>query len=274
MPIYVVDAFSAEAFGGNPAAVCLLDAPRTDAQLQAIAAEMRHSETAFVLMGEGPALNLRWFTPVCEADLCGHATLAAAHVLWSERHVVDETITFATRSGELRCVRSAADIRITLPARPVSPAPWPLPDVSLEQAIGCAGGEYVGAAADHLILLPATAALRAACPDLAVLRRLGGRCVILTAQGDGAPYAFEQRAFAPNVGIDEDPVTGSAFATTGPFWAGRQASGAASFTCEAYQCSPRGGRTQLEVSRESVTLTARATTVLRGILGDAHLPSS
>ncbi len=273
MPIYVVDAFSSEAFGGNPAAVCLLDSPRADAELQAIAAEMRHSETAFVAMSEGPVLSLRWFTPTCEVDMCGHATLAAAHVLWSERHVMDDTITFATRSGELCCVKAEAGIRLTLPLRPVAPAKWPLPEVSLEQAIGCAGGEYVGVAGDHLILLPSTAALRAARPDLRVLRQLGGRCVILTAQGDGAPYAFEQRAFAPNVGIDEDPVTGSAFATTGPFWAGRYAAGQMPFTCEAYQCSHRGGRTLLEVADDTVTLTATATTVLRGILGDAHLPS-
>jgi predicted PhzF superfamily epimerase YddE/YHI9 len=262
IPITWVDAFSAVAFGGNPAAVCLLEEPLDDARMQSIASELGIAETAYVVPGEDPAaFGLRWFTPATEVDLCGHATLAAAHTL-REEGVVDGTspLTFHTRSGPLGATFVDDRIELDFPADP--PVPCPLPEPLREQWPGA-----VAAAARNsffsVVVLSSTEAVRDYVPDLAAIASTGAKALLLTAAaqpGSGADYVL--RVFGPNVGIDEDPATGSAQCVVGPYWAaelGRD-------TLVARQLSPRGAVLYVHIRGDRVCIAGHATTVLTGHL--------
>lgn len=258
-PIWIVDAFTRQPFAGNPAAVCLLSEERPDSWLQAVAAEMNLSETAFLLPGHQVGhWHLRWFTPACEVDLCGHATLAAAHVLWVERGAQSSTLRFASRSGELVAQRLQEKIVLDFPALPAEPM---TPPGELIEALGVAP-LWVGRSRDDwLVELADAAAVRALQPDLRLLAQLPCRGVIVTA-GGGVEADFFSRFFAPGAGIDEDPVTGSAHCVLAPFWSKRLQR----TSLVGHQLSRRGGEVGVCWSGERVQLNGQATTVLEGQL--------
>lgn len=254
-----IDAFADEPFTGNPAAVCLLDEARDEQWMQAVAAEMNLSETAFVLPSDGD-FQLRWFTPVTEVDLCGHATLAAAHAPWSE-HIVDPeaVIRFQTRSGELTCSRRGDRIELDFPATPVEPDSGA---AALGEALGVEPIETKRSRFDGVALLASADALRALDPDFAALARLPYRGVIATSPSDDPRYDFLSRFFGPAVGVDEDPVTGSAHCALAPYWAARLGK----LEMTAFQASRRGGVVSMRLDGDRVLLAGRAVTVLRGVL--------
>lgn len=256
--LFQVDAFTDAPFSGNPAAVCLLDEAREAGWMQAVAAEMNLSETAFVRpLPEG--FELRWFTPTTEVNLCGHATLAAAHVLWeTARMAPDADAIFHTRSGWLTARRRAYGIELDFPADPTSPLE------STEGLEAIAGGPIIAAhrgREDWLVELGSEAAVRACHPDLTRLAALPARGLIVTAQGSGE-VDFVSRFFAPAAGIDEDPVTGSAHCTLADYWGERLGK----TEMAARQVSARGGNIGVRLNGERVTLTGKAVIVLRGEL--------
>ena len=260
-----VDAFTDRPFAGNPAAVMLLDAPREDAWLQAVAREHNLSETAYLWPRADGAYDLRWFAPACEINLCGHATLASAHVLWTEGHLrPDAEAIFHTRSGILRCRLDGAQIELNFPARPVAPTDTP---AGLAAALG-AEPVFVGRGGEDLFVRLADAAtVRALTPDMTAIERLGVRGVTVTAPGDDAPARalnadVVSRFFAPGAGVPEDPVTGSAHCAVGPYWAAEL--GKPILRCE--QASARGGLLEVEPRGERVLLRGQAVTVLEGRL--------
>jgi len=254
-----IDAFTDRPFAGNPAAVCLLPAPRDERWMQQVASEMNLAETAF-LVRRAEGYDLRWFTPAAEVDLCGHATLASAHLLWEEQHLDSAaTATFHTRSGVHNAKRQGDMIWLDFPATPVRPATM-LPD--LERAVG-APIKYLGRTAfDYFIEIESQAAVRSLNPDLMMLGRLPVRGVVVTALSDDGKHDFVSRFFAPSQGIPEDPVTGSAHCGLGPFWAARLGRNDLS----GYQASPRGGTVLVRVAGDRVHLGGHAVTVLRGEL--------
>jgi PhzF family phenazine biosynthesis protein len=260
-PFRLVDAFTAAPFAGNPAGVVVLDAGPVDAEwAQRVAAEVGASETAFV-HPEADHWRLRWWTPGTEVALCGHATLATAHVLWEDgRASRDRMLSFATRSGVLRARSGAGEVALDLPAWPVAPHPTPS---ALAAALAGTPGRYLGRTAgeqpNDVVEVADETALRALRPDLAAVAALGTTGLIVTAAaaGDGD---LVSRYFAPAVGVDEDPVTGSAHCTLGPLWAERL--GRTSLT--ARQLSARGGRLRLRVTDDLVVLAGPAVTVIRG----------
>lgn len=258
--LFQVDAFTDTAFQGNPAAVCLLPAQRDDAWMRSVAQEMNLSETAF-LVPQNDGFSLRWFTPVTEIDLCGHATLASAHVLW-EKAVLEAgtTARFWTRSGLLTAEQTDGEIRLTFPLIEQTQAMAP---PGLLEALGT-NARYVGRAGDkYLLHLADDSAVRQLTPDFQALRQLPLRGVMVTAAADSAsPHDFVSRYFAPWVGVDEDPVTGSAHCCLGPYWSNLL--GKKELT--AYQASARGGSLRLRISDDKVELTGRAVTVLAGNL--------
>jgi len=259
IPIVQVDAFTDRAFAGNPAAVCLLDGPRDERWMQNVAREMNLSETAFLSL-RSDGYDLRWFTPTAEVDLCGHATLASAHVLWEEE-ILDkqETARFHTRSGLLSATRKDGWIEMDFPAEAQKPA---LAPPALTRALG-ATPVYIGKNRfDYLVELESEAVLRSLRPDLGLLKTLPARGVIVTSPSDSKDYDFVSRFFAPAVGIDEDPVTGSAHCCLGPYWQKRLKKD--NFT--AYQASARGGLVRVTVQGDRVLLGGQAVTVLRGEL--------
>ncbi|HUI40748.1 MAG TPA: PhzF family phenazine biosynthesis protein [Terriglobia bacterium] len=260
--IVQVDAFTDVPFHGNPAAVCFLDETRDDAWMQSVAREMNLSETAFLrARGDGPGeIDLRWFTPAAEVDLCGHATLASAHALWESGRLAAEVAAhFHTRSGVLIAERRGDWIELDFPSLPEQPA---TPPPELRSALSVTP-VYVGLSRfDYLVELGSEASLRALRPDFAGLRRVPGRGVIVTSQSESPEYDFVSRYFAPNYGIDEDPVTGSAHCVLAPYWArklGRP-------TLTGYQASARGGVVLVRLDGDRVRLGGRAVTVLRGEL--------
>jgi PhzF family phenazine biosynthesis protein len=257
--IFKVDAFTAEPFAGNPAGVCLLEHPRDDAWMQGVAREMNLSETAFLLR-EGDSSRLRWFTPAVEVALCGHATLASSHILWEEDVLeLSATARFATLSGELRATRRGDLIEMDFPSKPEQPAD---PPENLEEALGVTP-TYLGRNAfDYLVLLDSEAAVRAVNPDFALLRRVNVRGVIVTARSSRPEFDFVSRFFAPAVGVDEDPVTGSAHCALAPFWAARLGKE----ELVGYQASARGGVVHVRDAGDRVFLGGRSVTVLRGEL--------
>jgi PhzF family phenazine biosynthesis protein len=262
MNLFCVDAFTSEPFRGNPAAVSLLDCPIAKSSMQQLAAELNLSEAAFVRRTE-EEWDLRWFTPAVEVDLCGHATLASAHILWEEGYLPsDRPAVFSTRaSGLLTCTRHEGWIRMDFPARPARPAP---PPPGLFEALACVP-QWIGRSADdYLIELPTAAMVRELTPDLGRLAQLPVRGVIVTARAEtrGDGIDFVSRFFAPAVGIPEDPVTGSAHCTLGPFWAERLKK---SKLC-GWQCSRRGGEVRVRVDGSRVELSGKACTVWRGEL--------
>ncbi|MGD1147167.1 MAG: PhzF family phenazine biosynthesis protein [Thermoanaerobaculaceae bacterium] len=256
---FKVDSFTGAPFAGNPAGVCLLAEARDERWMQAVAREMNLSETAF-LLPEGGGFRLRWFTPVAEVALCGHATLASAHVLWEEKILPPgETARFATRSGELRAARRAELIEMDFPAKPEQSAE---PPANLLRALGVTPSYLGRNQFDYIALLEDEAAVRAVAPDFAMLRTVEVRGVIVTAPAASPEYDFVSRFFAPKVGVDEDPVTGSAHCCLAPFWAARLGKTEMS----AYQASARGGALSVRVAGDRVFLGGRAVTVLRGEL--------
>lgn len=259
--IVQVDAFTDRAFSGNPAAVCILAEPRDEAWMQAVAREMNLSETAF-LHPEADGYRLRWFTPSVEVDLCGHATLASAHVLWEDGHLAPgDAARFHTRSGTLTARRDGDWIEMEFPALPPSSID---PPPGLGRALGVEP-RYVGLSRfDLLVELDDEAVVRSLEPDLGLLRRIDARGIIVTARADGDEFDFVSRFFAPQVGVDEDPVTGSAHCVLGPHWQERM--GRNEFL--GYQASPRGGVVRVAVDGPRVRLAGRAVTVLRGQLLD------
>ncbi len=261
-PIFHVDAFSARPFAGNPAAVCVLSEERDDAWLQNVAREMNLSETAYLRRTQA-GWQLRWFTPRVEVDLCGHATLASAHVLWEAGYEEPgTTIFFQTRSGQLAASQRGGRIELDFPAEPASFCPAP-PD--LLAALGVATARFTGRnRLDYLVEVDGEHAVRSLAPDF---RRLAAACggargVILTAASDRPEHDFVSRYFAPGAGIDEDPVTGSAHCCLGPFWAARLGKKELS----GYQASARGGTVAVRVAEPRVYLGGRAVTVARGEL--------
>jgi PhzF family phenazine biosynthesis protein len=259
LTIIQVDAFTDTPFRGNPAAVCVLPAPRDEAWMQAVALEMNLSETAFLVPGED-GYGLRWFTPAVEVALCGHATLASAHVLWEEGHLPRaRQARFHTKSGLLTAARAGDWIELDFPAKPETATPAP---PGLAEALGAAP-KYVGKNQfDYLVELDAEETVRRLAPDHTALAKLPVRGVMVTGRATTAPYDFVSRFFAPGSGIAEDPVTGSAHCALGPFWAARLGR----TELLAYQASPRGGVVRVRVAGDRVKLGGRAVTVLRGEL--------
>jgi PhzF family phenazine biosynthesis protein len=259
LTITQVDAFTAEPFAGNPAAVCILLAPPAEAWMRNVAREMNLSETAF-LYPQDDGYNLRWFTPTVEVDLCGHATLASAHVLWEAGHLPPTAqARFYTRSGLLTAERQDSWITLDFPAKPEAPAE---PPPALLQALGVTP-RFVGKNAfDYLVEVESEATVRGMQPDFTALRTLGVRGIMVTSRATMPEYDFVSRFFAPGAGVDEDPVTGSAHTCLGPFWQARLGKD----TLLAYQASPRGGVVRVRVAGERVLLGGQAVTVLRGEL--------
>lgn len=259
IPIYQVDAFTGRPFRGNPAGVCLLDAPAPDEWMQSVAREMNLAETAFIVP-EGDGYHLRWFTPAVEVELCGHATLATAHVLWeSGRLAAAAPARFHTLSGLLVATLQGERIQLDFPATPVAPAADP---GGLGDALGVAPVFTGKTIFDYFVVVDGEDVVRAARPDVARVSRMPGRGVILTARAATADYDFVSRFFAPQSGIPEDPVTGSAHCALGPYWAGQL--GKTSF--HAYQASARGGELWVEFAGERVLIRGQAVTVLEGVL--------
>lgn len=262
MRIYVVDAFTDAAFSGNPAGVCLPDAAHAAdaAWMQSVAAEMRHAETAFLVPStrDDADWDLRWFTPEVEVDLCGHATLASAHVLFTEG-LAGVDVRFATRSGILSARRRPeGGIALDFPLLPPQQVPEP---AGLPEILGVPVAAVAGGGGDLLVELASADAVRGVVPDLDALARLPYRCVVVTAPGEGGTD-FVSRVFAPAVGIPEDPVTGSAHCLLAPYWAPRV--GRTRLT--ARQLSARGGVVGVEMRGERVALLGDAVLVLRGEL--------
>ncbi|MGF1464594.1 MAG: PhzF family phenazine biosynthesis protein [Sandaracinaceae bacterium] len=259
VPLIVIDAFAAGPFTGNPAAVCLLERPADPAWMQRVAAEMNLAETAFPVPRSDGAYDLRWFTPVTEVDLCGHATLASAHALWATGTDADATIRFHTRSGELTAARRGDRIELDFPAQALAPRD---PPPGYREAVGVpAATPYLGGSFS-LLRVADEATLRALRPDMRRLAELEPHGVIVTAPADDARYDLVSRFFAPAVGIDEDPVTGSAHCALGPFWQAEL--GRTEMT--AWQASARGGEVRLALRGDRVLLRGAAVTVLRGEL--------
>ncbi len=265
VPFYQADAFTDTPFAGNPAAVCLLPEPRDADWMQRVAGEMNLSETAFLRPQPDGTHRLRWFTPSHEVDLCGHATLASAHVLWTEGVVAaGAPARFDTASGRLTARRHDGWVRMDFPADPVEPAE---PPSALLDGLGGAAPEAVRwSGRDYLVCLRHPDAVRTLQPDLSALETLdAARGIIVTAAADADDVDFVSRFFAPAVGVPEDPVTGSAHCALGPYWAVR--TGHTSLT--GRQVSERGGTVRVHLDApdaERVTLAGRATTVVRGRL--------
>ncbi|MGS3142041.1 PhzF family phenazine biosynthesis protein [Aeromonas sanarellii] len=255
--LYHVNAFSHHPFGGNPAVV-VLGETRPDAEQQAMAAEFNLSESAFLTrLGEGH-YGLRWFTPQVEVDLCGHGTLAAAHVLWQTGEVpVDLPIRFATRSGELLARWEGEWIWLDFPR--ISLAPLEL-DPAYWAALGCQPLRTLAAGAKFLLELGSEEAVRALTPDFHALRALPGRGLMVTAPSSDSDHDFVSRYFAPWVGVDEDPVTGSNHCALVPFWAERLGK----TRLKARQISARGGELRLILQGERVLMAGRALTLWQG----------
>src|SRR6266702_6175627 len=259
LPIVQVDAFTSTPYAGNPAAVCVLPAARDERWMQDVAREMNLSETAF-LVAENSGYRLRWFTPAVEVALCGHATLASAHVLWEDGYLsADREARFHTQSGVLTARRSGDWIELDFPATPPAPAPAP---AGLAAALR-AGTRWVGRSKfDYLVELDSEDAVRGLKPDLSALERVDARGIIVTARATTPGFDFVSRFFAPQSGVPEDPVTGSAHCALAPFWSERLHRP----ELIGYQASARGGVVRVRLAGERVVLGGQAITVLRGEL--------
>lgn len=257
MKIYQVDAFTEKPFKGNPAAVCILEEKQTEKWMQDVAGEMNLSETAF-LIPENEGYSLRWFTPNSEVDLCGHATLASAHVLWEKGYLKkNREAKFYTKSGLLTAKLDEGWIQLNFPATPEEKT-----DVSegFKEALGF-NPIYTGKSIfDYLIVAESEETVKNLKPDLTKLLQVCTRGVIVTAKS--TKYDFVSRFFAPAIGIPEDPVTGSAHCCLGPYW--MKILGKASLY--AYQASERGGVLKVQVVGERVLIMGKAVTVLEGEL--------
>jgi predicted PhzF superfamily epimerase YddE/YHI9 len=258
LPLFHVDAFTDRPFAGNPAAVCLLPLWKEDRWLQAIAREMNLSETAF-LVKQPDHFDLRWFTPTVEVDLCGHATLASAHILWQQRRASGDEIRFSTRSGILTALNIQGEIELNFPLEPDEPA---LPPANLLAALNISP-TYVGKNRfDYIVEVDSENTLRHLEPDFRLLATVPCRGVIVTSRSADPQFDFVSRAFFPRLGVDEDPVCGSAHCCLADFW--RKRLGKSEFV--AFQASARGGVVKVRVVKDRVFLSGKATTVAKGEL--------
>ncbi|MGD2270107.1 MAG: PhzF family phenazine biosynthesis protein [Desulfobacterales bacterium] len=258
--IYQVDAFTDTPYAGNPAAVCILSTPGDEGWMQNIAREMNLSETAF-LHEKDDGYHLRWFTPAIEVDLCGHATLASAHILWQTGVLApDQEARFHTRSGLLTAQRADGWIELNFPAEPASAV---TPPDDLGSALGVPL-KFVGRNRfDYLIEVDSERTLREMEPDFKQLERISGRGFMVTSASDSKEYDFVSRFFAPAAGINEDPVTGSAHCCLGPYWAEQLQQN----SLIAFQASFRGGVVRVRIAAEGrVILGGQAVTVMHGTL--------
>lgn len=257
IPIYQIDAFTANVFSGNPAAVCLLDWWIDDARLQAIAAENNLSETAF-LVQNGNGFDIRWFTPVTEVALCGHATLASAFVLFVCRNLGEDAIRFQTRkSGTLTVTRQGDLLEMDFPARP---AGHQAPPDGLGQALGVTPENVYVSEEDVMVVLDSEKAVVGVRPDFAALEHVECRGVIITAPGEQCD--FVSRFFAPRVGVPEDPVTGSAHCVLIPYWA----TVLNKEELHALQVSKRGGEVFCGLAGDRVRISGKAALYLEGMI--------
>lgn len=262
MPVvkcWQVDAFTSRPFAGNPAAVCWLETEATEHWMQSVAAEMNLSETAFVRrLSDG--YELRWFTPTVEVDLCGHATLATAHALFSAGLVSSSVpLKFQTRSGVLTCTRDGEFIELDFPATP--PAAVAIPP-ALSQALGATPVFLGQSCYDYLAILEDANTVRNLKPDFRQLEQFPVRGVIVSAPAEESRFDFVSRFFAPNVGVDEDPVCGSAHCCLTPYWAQRLGK----TELLAHQVSARSGVLRLKHKGDRVILGGQAVTVWQGEL--------
>ena len=259
LAIVQVDAFTDKPFKGNPAAVCILPSPCESSWMQDLAAEMNLSETAFLLK-QGDGYSLRWFTPVAEVELCGHATLASAHVLWQSGCLpIGQPARFHTLSGLLTAKRNGEWIEMDFPAIPVKPATVSGVMVSALKT----EGKFVGFnGMDYLVEVDSPKTVREMFPDFNLLLALRTRGVIVTSISDSPEYDFISRFFAPSVGINEDPVTGSAHCSLGPYWGDKLSKK----ELVGYQASARGGVVRVHLQNGRVILGGQAVTVFRGEL--------
>jgi len=255
---WTVDAFTDRPFGGNPAAVCWLETERETAWMQAVAAEMNLSETAFVRPLED-GYELRWFTPTMEVDLCGHATLATSHALFSNNLVTVDLLRFQTRSGVLTCRRTGDMLELDFPAAP--PTTIPVTE-ELQRALGLPVIQAGTSKYYQLAVLESAAAVRACQPDYRQMQELPTLGVIITAAADDLEFDIVSRFFAPAMGVNEDPVCGSAHCVLAPFWAAKLGK----TELHAYQASARGGILQLSLKGDRVALRGHAVTVWQGSL--------
>jgi len=261
-PITCVDAFTDRPFSGNPAAVCLLEREIPDTWLAAVAREMNLSETAF-LLPEGDGFRLRWFTPAVEVDLCGHATLAAAHVLWESGVLAPGgEARFYTRSGLLTATRKDEWVELDFPVEPALPVEA---SIALEEMLGVPAYLVGKNRMDYLVEVADEDSITGLQPDFEALAHLDCRGVIVTSRAAGDAYDFVSRFFAPSAGVPEDPVTGSAHCCLGPYWGKRLGKR----VMTGYQASARGGYVRVELAGERVKLGGRAVTVWRGELAES-----
>lgn len=261
-----VDSFTNRPFAGNPAGVCILPKAAHEGWMLKVASEMNLAETAF-LVPQRDGYDLRWFTPTVEVALCGHATLASAHVLWEDGHLQrDAQARFHTKSGLLTADRRDAWIELDFPSTPVTPADAP---PGLSNALGVSP-EFVGRSKfDYLVELQNEAAVRRLEPDLTAISRVKARGVIVTSRADKGQYDFVSRFFAPQSGVPEDPVTGSAHCALAPYWSAKLGKK----ELMAYQASARGGELRLRLVDDRVKIGGQAVTVLRGELTTGNLAS-
>ncbi len=263
-PVYQVDAFTDVPFRGNPAAVCPLGGPRDPAWMQAVAAEMNLSETAFV-WPEADGFRLRWFTPALEVPLCGHATLATAHVLCQLGRAPSGDLVFHTKSGRLTARKDGDFYELDFPA--IRGAEGEAPELVLRalpvpaRAATLLAREAFGET-NYLIELSGEEAVRSLVPDLSALRQASVGVIVTARADEGRPYDFVSRYFVPYAGIDEDPVTGAAHCALAPYWAAKL--GRPELT--GYQASRRGGTVGVRLAGDRVALRGRAVTVLSGAL--------
>lgn len=266
IPLFQVDAFTNQPYAGNPAAVCILRQPENVAWMQAVASEMNLSETAFIVPEKDVhSFNLRWFTPITEVDMCGHATLASAHILWETGMLpAEQPVSFYTKSGLLVCRNNGnwpepKWIEMDFPSTPEKPIPIP---EGLQLALGISP-KYVGMSQfDYLVEVDSEETVRNLKPNFTLLKTFSVRGVIVTAPSSAPEFDFVSRFFAPAVGINEDPVTGSAHCCLAPFWGHRLEK----VTMKAYQASARGGVVKLELLNQRVLISGQALTVLKGTL--------
>jgi PhzF family phenazine biosynthesis protein len=260
--IHIVDAFTSEPFAGNPAAVCVLEDTRSDRWLQAVAAEMNLSETAF-LWREDPGYRLRWFTPAVEVPLCGHATLASAHLLFETGRAKGDELRFATKSGELRALRQGVGLELDFPAFRSEPTLLP---AAVAVALGVTPTEARLVARlngdGFLVEVASEREVRGARPDPRALLAAGAPSLILTTRSETPGFDFVSRYFAPGAGVDEDPVTGAAHCALAPYWAEKL--GKTELT--GYQASKRGGVVGVRALGDRVALRGQAVTVVSGRL--------
>jgi PhzF family phenazine biosynthesis protein len=254
LPLFQVDSFTDQVFKGNPAGVCLLDEAKPDEWMRSVAAEMAISETAFVIR-VGEDFNLRWFTPTVEIELCGHATLATAHILWSTGIVPEEkSIRFHTRSGLLIITRNREWIEMDFPARSYRSV---VENEGVIDAVGAVPDEVYQSGDNLLFVYENEKTIRALTPNFSALGSYDYHGLIVTSPADSPQFDFVSRFFAPSIGINEDPVTGSSHCTLAPYWSERLRKS----TLTALQVSRRGGVLKLRVSGERVYISGQAVTV-------------